>query len=64
MSSFTSNGTGFAGSLAFPATGIRAKCLTIAAVDIQRPCFLARCGLVRQSVRRACSWATLNATEL
>jgi hypothetical protein len=49
-----------------PATGIRAPCwrLTIAAVDIQRPCFLARCGLVRRSVRRTCSGATLNAPEL
>ncbi len=46
---------------------VRAKSwrgLTIAAVDIQRPCFVVRCGLVRRSVRRTCSGATLNATEL
>jgi hypothetical protein len=40
------------------------RCLTIAAVDIQRPWFLARCGLVRRSVRRASSGVTLNAPEL
>ncbi len=39
-------------------------CSTTAAVDIQRPWFLARRGLVPRSVRRACSGATLNATEL
>jgi hypothetical protein len=38
--------------------------LTIAAVDIQRPWFVARCDLVRQTVRRAGCGATLNATEL
>jgi hypothetical protein len=39
-------------------------CLTIAAVDIQRPWFLARCGLVRRSVHRSGCGAPLNATEL
>ncbi len=47
-----------------PARAKSSRGLTIAAVDIQRPWFLARCRLVRQSVRRACSEATLNATEL
>ena len=38
-----------------PARAKSSRSLTIAAVDIQRPWFLARCDLVRQSVRRACS---------
>ncbi len=47
-----------------PSVGSSPAGLTIAAVDIQRPSIVSRCGLVRRSVRRAGCGATLNATEL